>query len=268
MVLSMCTVHFLQCLQYHRSFEFHMWSSMCSHASWYHCLQLPLQRIILSWGFSGIRQWQWMSIVSILTGRVIALRDCLMGNCSICPLLMQLRKWFLISSCLKVQAVGLIPAHKAVAKAKANKPQSDPPYWRCMFMYWRVIVSLVVWRSAAISSLFRCEVYLVALSLTFTTPGLHPMVETVNQWLSDLFKIWTNSLGSMSIERVRDLMTSCKPDTLSPYCFRSIFWPASISLSFNHLSASLRICLSPSVRLYSSFQKRRGGCWGTWVSTS
>ena len=101
-----------------------------------------------------------MSIVSILTGRVIALRDCLMGNCSICPLLMQLRKWSLISSCLKVQAVGSIPAHKAVAKAKANKPQSDPPYWCCTFMYCRVIVSLVVWRSA--SNLFfvsLCSVF-------------------------------------------------------------------------------------------------------------
>ena len=77
-----------------------------------------------------------MSIVSILTRWVIALCDCLMGNCSICSLMMQLRMWFLISSCLELQVVGSIPAHKVVAKAKVNKPQSDPPHWCCTFMYW------------------------------------------------------------------------------------------------------------------------------------
>ena len=128
--------HFLQFLQYHRSLEFQMLASICSQVSWYHCLHLPLHRIILSFWLSGIRQWQWISKVSTLTGWEIGLRACLRGNGWICPFLMHWRKCCRISTWSNVHAVGSVLELSAVAKARANKPQSDTPFWCCTFLPW------------------------------------------------------------------------------------------------------------------------------------
>jgi len=139
-----------------------MFSSIRSQVSWYHCLQVPLHKVILSFWLSGIWQWQWMSKVSSLTGREIGLRY-LKGNWSICPFSRQLRKYALICPWSNVQAVGSVLVHSAVAKAKANRPQSDPPYWCCTFMYCRVTESAGIQNCSnflliAINRVLRCTV--------------------------------------------------------------------------------------------------------------
>ena len=100
------------------------------------------------------------------------------------------QRCFLICFWSLMWAAGSSPWHKLTAVEIANKPQSVPPFWCCMFTIHKIIFFSVDWRMADTCS-FRLHVGDgKGLSYTSTTPGGQLMLLTHPQWELLRLIIW------------------------------------------------------------------------------
>ena len=100
-------------------------------------------------------------------------------------------RWALIWLWSNRTFFGFCPLQIAVADTIAKSPQSEPPLCNCMGARWMVIVGLSVCTRFAMVHLMDVVSPKFRLSYTLTTPGTHPTVDTIIQWLSARLRHWT-----------------------------------------------------------------------------
>ena len=155
---------------------------------WYHCLHCLHCAILPSFEslHQGRRHLQYTSTACSDLIRHFERTGFLVesGNMTASWFSKQLMRCFLICVWSLMWAAGSSPWHKLTAVEIANKPQSVPPFWRCMFTIRKIIFFSVGWRMAD-----TCSFRLYVGDGTSTTPGGQLMLLTTPSgncwgWLS------------------------------------------------------------------------------------
>ena len=142
----------------------------------------------------------FLGTTSAVNGNLVGLRNCclhimpLHGNGSMCSCVKHLSRCWRIVFWSNRRPCGSLPAHRAVQKASANRPQSFPFTWRFESSNCRVMLGsldTIGYRPARWSTVEPSCIY--RLSYTFTVEYEQPIVDMVSQCLLFQCSTWTNS---------------------------------------------------------------------------